>query len=83
MFSASNMNITYYNISSRAFRISIEPFSYAFIINQSVSITVRAKPDPNIFNYTSIDTRPFHNSVFDQSLSTIWTYLRPPNMTDT
>lgn len=77
------MNITYYNISSKAFRISISPFSYAFIINQSVSITVRSKPDPTIFNYTSTDTRPFHQSVFDQSLNTVWTYLKPPNMTDT
>ena len=83
VFSTSNMNISYFNISSKAFRISIEPYSYAFIINQSVTLKIRSQPDPTVFNYTSNDSRPFHSSVFNQTLSVVWTYLKPPSMTDT
>lgn len=81
MYTTSSFNITYTNTSSQSFRITLSPYSYAFIINQSVTIKVISKPDG--FNYTSNDFRPFMDDVFNQTLTVVWTYIKPPNMTDT
>lgn len=82
MYTTNNFNITYTNLTSKMYRITINPFKYAFIINQTVTIKVRARPDPNNLNYTSNDSRPFMDDVFNQTLTVNWTYIKPPNMTD-
>ena len=79
-FSLESFNVTYSPVSSRAFRIIIIPYSYAFIINQSVTINVRSRPED--FNYTSSDSRPFMDAVFNQTLSVVWNYIKPPSMTE-
>lgn len=78
---ASNFNITYLQLSPMTFRITIQPYSYAFISNQLVKVSIN--PKPTAFNYTSTDSRPFMKSVFNQSIQLNWTYMRPPNMTAT
>lgn len=59
------------------------PLGYAFIINQSVTVTVIPKPDPSVYIYNGTDGRPFMVDVFNQTLTVNWTYVKPPNMTDT
>ena len=55
-YSINDFNVTYSNLTSRMYRITINPYNYAFIINQSVTITVRARPeDESVLNYTSTD----------------------------
>ena len=81
IYTQSSFNVTYLQTDLLSYRVSMQPYSYAFIINQSVTITTRLKP--TTFNYTSSDDRPFMDSVFNKSLTVIWTYLKPPSMTDT
>ena len=80
LYTLSNFNITYANISSRSFRVTINPYTYAFIINQSVQIKVISRPADDS-KLVSADGRPFMDDVFSQSISLNWTYIKPPNMT--
>ena len=79
LYTLDSFNITYTNLSSRAFRVTISPYTYAFIINQSVSIKVIARPADDS-KYVSADGRPFMDAVFNQTVALNWTYIKPPNM---
>lgn len=58
-YSLSSFNVTFSNVTSRMYRITINPYNYAFIVNQSVTITVVSKPADTDPQYYGKDERPF------------------------
>ena len=81
LYSLSSFNVSYVNTSTRSYRITFNVPGYAFVINQSVTIKVIVRPNPDPFKGS--DGRPFIDDVFNQTLKVSWTYVKPPNMGST
>lgn len=68
-------SFNYVVISPKAYQIIITPKLYIFMYNLVVTTTIGEMPYPNL---NSSNGRPFHESVYNQSLNVTWSYIKAP-----
>jgi hypothetical protein len=77
-YTISMFNVTYTPLSSSTYRITLSPIGFAFLVNETITVTVMDLPDPK---HNGSDGRPFRDEAYGISASLVWTYVRPPDMT--
>lgn len=74
----SEYTLTYQNLSSNSYRIIVQPTSYVFFYNFTVTVTTKDIPA----DYdTSNDSYPFKPSVYAKTATINWFLLKSPAMT--
>ena len=75
----SNFNVGYVITSNSSYRISVEPKGYAFIYNDTVTVTTMDPPSPY---HTAIDTMQFKPAVYQKIAEETWLLMNSPSMSD-
>ena len=75
----SQFNVTYTWLSSQNYRITLVPSGFALLVNETVTVTTMALP---VTKHNGADGRPFRDENYGISSSLIWSYIKPPGMTD-
>lgn len=77
-YTISMFNVSYSPVSSTTYRITLVPIGFAFLVNETITVTVMDLPSPK---HNGSDGRPFRDEAYGISAQLIWTYVRPPDMT--
>lgn len=79
LYNINQFNVKYTWLSSMTYRITMIPMGFALIVNETVIVTTMAMPSPK---HNAADGRPFKDENYGISASLIWSYVKPPDMTD-
>lgn len=80
MIAIDAFNVTYTVVNSTTYRITLQPKGYAFLTNESITVTTQAYPGSDLY---SLGLAPIDNSSYSVSRTTSYTYIKPPSMTQT
>lgn len=83
-FNDPNVNISLFALSyvwtsSKSYRIIMEPSSFIFLYNCSITVTVMDQPSPV---HQSLAGVPFLSTVYGQTANLIWFIIKGPDMSD-
>jgi len=76
----SEFNVSYQKLTSSSYRIIIEPLTFVFLYNDTVTVTTIALT--STLN-TGLNGTPFMPSNYGKSAQVNWFLLKPPDMSDT
>lgn len=65
-------------LNSYSYQIRITPKLYIFMYNLGIKVTVMDIPDPNLY---ALNGRPFHTTVYNQTVNLIWSGIITPSVT--
>lgn len=84
-FQNSSLDVSMFNVTytptngNRGYRITLQPYGYSLLINQTITVTTMALPSSK---HTSALGRLFQDQNYGVSKSLTWTYMRPPDMSN-
>ena len=70
---------TYSNLSTKVYRIIVEPKGYIFLYNATITVTTQAEPSPVHYSAAGF---PFRSSMYGKSASLNWFLIYGPPYSD-